>query len=62
MGLVAIVKPAHDCNLRCKYCYIEETAGKGKMSQGTLRNTMEQVVNNSKNEEAHFISSSFSYN
>jgi uncharacterized protein len=55
MGLTAIVKPTHDCNLRCKYCYIEEGAERGRMSQETLQNTMEQVSEASGDEEAHFI-------
>ncbi len=55
MGLTAIVKPTHNCNLRCKYCYIEKGAEKGMMSKETLHNTIDQVVENSNKEEAHFI-------
>lgn len=55
MGLTAIVKPTHNCNLRCEYCYIEEEAENGRMSSGTLQNTIEQVVESSEGEGAHFI-------
>ena len=27
-----IVKPTHECNLSCRYCYVEESAEKGRMS------------------------------
>ena len=33
MELIAIVKPTHDCNLRCEYCYIEKGEGNGRMFQ-----------------------------
>ena len=55
MGLTAIVKPTHDCNLRCEYCYIEENAERGRMSSKTLLNTLDQVSEASGDEEAHFI-------
>ena len=31
-----IAKPTHDCNLRCKYCYTEESAEDGRMSERVL--------------------------
>ena len=55
MGLTAIVKPTHDCNLRCKYCYLTDEAEKGMMSQETLQNTMAQVAEASGEGGAHFI-------
>ena len=40
-GFTVIMKPTHSCNLACKYCYIEESAEKGVMSQTTLENSIE---------------------
>jgi len=37
MGLTAIVKPTHDCNLACKYCYIDEKAENGRMAPELIR-------------------------
>jgi len=55
MGLTAIVKPTHNCNLRCKYCYLEDGAENGMMNKETLQNTIEQVSEASENNAAHFI-------
>lgn len=55
MGLTAIVKPTHDCNLACRYCYVDPSAEKGRMDQSTLNKVMEQVANNSQDKRAHFI-------
>ena len=43
MSITAIVKPTHDCNLSCSYCYVEEGAEKGKMSSTTLEKMIEQL-------------------
>ncbi len=44
MPLTAIVKPTHDCNLACKYCYVPDTAEQGTMDEKTLANTIEKVT------------------
>ncbi len=44
MPLTAIVKPTHDCNLACRYCYVPDTAEQGRMDEGTLANTIEKVT------------------
>ncbi len=41
--LSVIAKPTHDCNLRCKYCYIEESAEDGMMSEQLLAQSIEKV-------------------
>lgn len=41
--IVAIVKPTHECNLACKYCYIDENAEHGQMSSKTLENAIENL-------------------
>ncbi len=38
-----IAKPTHECNLRCKYCYLEECAEDGRMSEGLLAQCLEKV-------------------
>ncbi len=55
MSLTAIVKPTHDCNLSCVYCYVPSSAERGRMTRETLRNTMEQVAQNSEDKKVHFI-------
>lgn len=47
MALTAIIKPLHDCNLRCGYCYTNPRAEKGRMNLETLDKTIKQVVENS---------------
>jgi uncharacterized protein len=55
-GFTVIMKPTHSCNLACKYCYIEESAEKGVMSQTTLENSIEKIVLfNGEEKETHFI-------
>lgn len=44
MSLTAIVKPTNDCNLACKYCYVEDCAEKGYMDVDTLANTINKIV------------------
>lgn len=57
MGLTAIVKPTHDCNLKCRYCYVPETAEQGRMDDKTLENTITKITkfNGKKNGATHFI-------
>lgn len=57
MGITAIVKPTHDCNLRCRYCYVPENAEQGKMDEKTLENTITKVTkfNGKKNGATHFL-------
>lgn len=43
-GITAIVKPTHECNLACRYCYVEDSAESGRMSSKTLERTIEQLV------------------
>jgi uncharacterized protein len=50
-----IVKPTHRCNLSCKYCYIEESAESGDMSQRTLEKMIEQVGLLPHVKSVHFI-------
>jgi len=44
MAITAIVKPTHDCNFSCKYCYVDHNAEHGVMSEQTLENVVEQVI------------------
>ncbi|MCL5018391.1 MAG: radical SAM protein [Candidatus Pacearchaeota archaeon] len=41
--LTIIAKPTHSCNLNCKYCYLEESAEKGKMSENLLAQSIQRV-------------------
>lgn len=51
-----IVKPTHNCNMRCRYCYIPPTAERGRMSSLTLQNTIEKPTRfTGKKFETHFI-------
>ena len=52
--ITVIVKPTHECNFKCPYCYIpSEDVEKGYMSDKTLRNMSEQLASNFEN--IHFI-------
>lgn len=57
MSITAIVKPTHDCNFSCKYCYVDHNAEQGVMSEQTLSNVVEQVmyVNSFSEGKASFI-------
>ncbi len=44
MTLTAIVKPTHDCNLACKYCYVSDAAEQGMMNDITLANAIEKTT------------------
>lgn len=41
--LTVIAKPTHDCNLQCKYCYIDRAAENGRMGDELLALTIERV-------------------
>ena len=56
VGLTVIIKPTHDCNLGCKYCYVESEAESGRMDEATLRNSVRKVSKFvGKDKETHFI-------
>lgn len=46
-GITAIVKPTHDCNLACKYCYVEGSYDENKktivMDNKTFSDTLEFI-------------------
>ncbi|MBU1129457.1 MAG: radical SAM protein, partial [Nanoarchaeota archaeon] len=46
--ITVIVKPTHNCNLRCKYCYIEENAEKGNMPLSLAEEAIKKVSEFSK--------------
>ncbi|MDP7323991.1 MAG: radical SAM protein [Candidatus Woesearchaeota archaeon] len=46
--LTAIVKPTHGCNFSCSYCYLEEEAENGVMSDETLKKMTEELAKNQK--------------
>jgi len=43
-GLTAIVKPTTECNLDCKYCYVDEHQGKTRMSEQTLKKIISETI------------------
>lgn len=57
MAVTAIIKPTHACNFSCTYCYMDESAEKGFLSDETLENIIEQVtyVNKLRNSDPKFI-------
>ena len=42
--LTVIAKATHSCNLKCSYCYVPASAERGRMSEQTLRNLMNQAA------------------
>lgn len=48
-----IAKPTHECNLKCRYCYLEESAEDGRMSEGLMVQSIEKV--SSFAEDSHWI-------
>lgn len=45
--IIVIAKPTHECNFKCKYCYIpSETIEKGHMNDETLRSLTEGLFSN----------------
>ncbi len=56
MALVAITKPTHDCNLACRYCYVDENAESGTMDSRTLETSISKIVEfNGKDANSHFL-------
>jgi uncharacterized protein len=55
MGLTAIVKPTHECNLSCSYCYLAPNAESGRMTEELMGETMRQVAECSPDKSARFI-------
>jgi len=51
--LSIIVKPTHDCNMGCEYCYIDPEAEQGVMDEGTLENMVNKSM--STHDSVHFI-------
>ncbi|MFA5258846.1 MAG: radical SAM protein [Candidatus Pacearchaeota archaeon] len=43
-SFTAIIETIHDCNLNCRYCYVNERAEKGKMSYSTLENSIRELA------------------
>jgi len=54
-NLALIIKPTHECNLGCKYCYIEKGAETGRMSSLTLENMIYQLSLLPEKESFEFI-------
>ena len=44
MSKTVIIKPTHDCNLNCEYCYVGEDAQKGRMNSKTLESSFQEVT------------------
>jgi uncharacterized protein len=44
MSKTVIIKPTHNCNLNCEYCYVGEDAQKGRMNSKTLENSFEKTI------------------
>lgn len=51
--LSVIIKPTNECNLSCKYCYVEENAEKGKISKKILEESIKKVSDFAK--KSHWI-------
>lgn len=51
--LSIIAKPTHECNLRCKYCYLEDGAENGRMSEQILAQSIEKVSDYA--DDSHWI-------
>lgn len=51
--LTIIAKPTHSCNLNCKYCYLENSAENGKMSETLLAQSIQKVSDFAEN--SHWI-------
>ncbi len=55
MGLTAIIKPTHECNLSCSYCYVDPNAETGRMTDVLMAESMKQVAECSSDKSARFI-------
>lgn len=54
-SITAIIKPTHDCNLRCRYCYVEDNAERGSMDSATLENMTRKLMTLPDRDRIHFI-------
>lgn len=54
-SITAIVKPTHECNLACKYCYIDAAAEQGRMDAQTLEKMIMQLARLPGKERVHII-------
>ncbi len=43
-SLTVIIEPTHECNLSCKYCYVDKNAEKGRMNNKTLKNSIQKIA------------------
>jgi len=43
-SLTVIIKPTNECNLSCKYCCVEKTAERGRMTSATLEKATQQIM------------------
>lgn len=55
MALTAIIKPTHECNLSCKYCYVDKNAEQGRMDYKIMTLTMESAIKASLDRRTNFI-------
>jgi len=42
--LNVIIEPTHECNLSCKYCYVDKNVEKGRMDNKTLENSIQKIA------------------
>jgi uncharacterized protein len=56
-GLTAIVKPTTQCNLDCKYCYVDEHSSSNRMDKATLEKTIGEIIkyNQSLERQSRFL-------
>ncbi len=54
-NITVIIKPTHECNLSCKYCYVEKSAEQGKLNSKTLEKSIEQVMTLPKRDSIRWI-------
>lgn len=55
MGLTVIVKPTNECNLSCKYCYVDKKTKGEEMDPRTMALTLEASAKSSPDRRVHFI-------
>lgn len=48
-----IIKPTHDCNLRCRYCYVDKGAENGRMTEQLVEESIRKVSDFA--EDSHWI-------
>lgn len=53
--LTIIIKPTHNCNLGCKYCYLDSHAEQGNMNHNLLVNMTEQLIALENKDCLHFL-------